>query len=391
MSLARLSFAVLAAQLCFACTSLRTSGEAPDVDGMVPEDPGGSSGAGSTTVMLDAGAGAGGTAGAAMDAEVTPACPDSTEACDGVDNDCDDETDEDASCGGALHCVSSECRTCGRNEHCTAEPPTCQQYTCDLGSYACVLSVLPAAPRAACIGSFGDGVCSSSTCVHCIDNNECEDTPARSHCDSNVCRPCADGCARGVACSEDADCAGDECDATADLCTEDCTGSFAIVNTADLNSVRGCSTISGTLTISDETALGSISLPVLESVGALIAECENKPGLISLSLPRLTSIGTDLTVTACSGLTSLSFPMLSTIGNVWIANHPKLASADFAAVTDINGQLTVGYVNELPFPDTRPLWQAAPLATQSATEIGCNVAGDSNCAACSGRSCTPSL
>ena len=313
-----------------------------------------------------------------------------SELCNDLDDDCDGSTDEMAPCSGSQQCVAGACRECGNDSHCTATAPTCQEYYCELTNYTCTLRPVAANPHTACTGNFGDGVCSNITCVPCIDNSDCND-PNRAYCDNGTsCRPCDGGCGRGKICEEDADCASNNCDATAKVCVEACVGDFTLLNTADYNSLRGCSSISGTLTISENTALGSITLPVLQSAGSITAQCMNKPGLSGLSLPRLMTVTNDLDVDSCPSLTSLDFPMLTSVGDtVFIANHSLLASLDVTSLESIGGQLSVGYVPYLPFPDTRPLWQAASLANQTGTEIGCSLAADTDCANCTGRTCTP--
>ena len=167
--------------------------------------------------------------------------PEVADPCDGVNNDCDGSTDEDASCGGLRCCGAGGCQQCCNNSHCPADHDTCVggTCTCDGGWGSCggTCNCHTGGDERCC----GDG----STCVdlsegecctgaHCplahdscnAGTNECECDDGWTLCGGSDCS-CQTGgmercCGDGTCVDLDSwECCNDsQCDADHDYCNE---------------------------------------------------------------------------------------------------------------------------------------------------------------------------
>ena len=116
-------------------------------------------------------------------------------------------------------------------------------------------------------------------------------------------------------------------------------GSYRILDPADAAAIAGCKTIKRNLTV-DATALTSLSLPLLTTVGGYFAVSGN-PALTSLSLPLLTTIGAYLAggsfeVSDNTALTSLSVPVLMTVATFFtVSGNPALTSLSLPSLATV--------------------------------------------------------
>ncbi len=88
---------------------------------------------------------------------------------------------------------------------------------------------------------------------------------------------------------------------------------------------------SGNITINDNVALTSISLPELASAGDVFIQ--NNVTLTGISLPVLASAG-DITIRSNPALASLSLPMLAS-ASVVISDNPLLTSCTGALIVPV--------------------------------------------------------
>ncbi|MGM0576891.1 MAG: putative metal-binding motif-containing protein [Myxococcota bacterium] len=146
--------------------------------------------------------------------------PEADERCNGVDDDCDGETDEEfvdcpaATCGGdGGGFAAAAAAACEEGVCVTPEPTSCGLYTCDGGG----------AEGEACATSCED----DSTCV------------ASAHCDETS-GECVPDVADGGACLEASDCESGHCEngfccAAGDCCAQpaDCPGAYRAAPTCD--------------------------------------------------------------------------------------------------------------------------------------------------------------
>jgi hypothetical protein len=87
--------------------------------------------------------------------------------------------------------------------------------------------------------------------------------------------------------------------------------------------------------VRDAPKLTSFSMGALTSTKSMITF--SNVGLTSLTLPALTAIGNDLTVTGNASLTSMTFPLLTKVEilNISISNNPVLTTIDMKGVPSI--------------------------------------------------------
>lgn len=124
-----------------------------------------------------------------------------------------------------------------------------------------------------------------------------------------------------------------------------CTGDVSITSVADLDAfaARGCTSLTGTLTISG-TNLTSVSLPLLTSVYSLVVEGNTM--LRAVALPSLTSVTTErycntktmvcyggLVVSDNPALDTLALNALTDAGTVEVSANPVLEGLDLLALT----------------------------------------------------------
>ncbi len=124
------------------------------------------------------------------------------EMCNGVDDDCDGETDEEAECPGESVCIEGNCRwPCGTGEFPCPGGFECKEYVIDgePGRY-CVPSP--------CMDCAEGEVCIDDQCVDLCENVECGENEV---CVQGVCRDCHTlGCPDGHVCHA-SECIPDPC------------------------------------------------------------------------------------------------------------------------------------------------------------------------------------
>jgi hypothetical protein len=104
--------------------------------------------------------------------------------------------------------------------------------------------------------------------------------------------------------------------------------------------------LGGSLTLTGLSAMTSLSLPVLATVGGAIAISGANVGLTTISLPLLATVGSTITVSTCTGLTTLNLPALVTVAGDIAANsgHTALTTVALGTVgvtRDIAGNVTL--------------------------------------------------
>ena len=178
----------------------------------------------------------------------------STEICDGKDNDCDGQIDNNADCGKTAVCLGGQCvPLCAENEYPCSPDRICQGGVCLLA--ACVVNPCPAGQLCDTIGNCYDpcarvtcqtgATCQNGVCKDCYSrgcstgqichNRQCEPDPCQNvHCNSGqYCNngTCVQGCA-SVVCPDGQSCRLGQC--VADPCAEiTCTdGSYCDPATA---------------------------------------------------------------------------------------------------------------------------------------------------------------
>lgn len=141
-------------------------------------------------------------------------------------------------------------------------------------------------------------------------------------------------------------------------------GDLTVINTIDLENLRGFEEITGYLKIDNRptmpnvdalTALAVVGqelevtynggmedvsgLASLESVGRALVFRQN-PSLVAIDLPRLTT-AESLEISDSDDLLSIDLSSLTDIGNVYIDGNNNLASLDLSSLTTVDGNLTL--------------------------------------------------
>ncbi len=138
------------------------------------------------------------------------------EVCNGLDDDCDGETDEQADCPGESVCIEGNCRRpCGQGEFPCPGGFECKDYDIDgeSGRYCVPSPCMDCGPNEACIDDQCVDLCED---VHCDEGQECH---------YGVCQDCTVlGCPEGQVCSGarciDDPCAAADCDFDSEYCSE---------------------------------------------------------------------------------------------------------------------------------------------------------------------------
>ncbi len=138
----------------------------------------------------------------------------SEEICNGLDDDCDGQTDEQAECPGESVCIEGNCRRpCSDGEFPCPGGFECKEYEIEgeTGRYCVPSPCMDCGPNEACI---------DDECVDLCEGVECEEG---EECVYGVCRDCNTlGCPQGQVCYDshciDDPCSGVDCDAQAEYC-----------------------------------------------------------------------------------------------------------------------------------------------------------------------------
>ncbi|CAG8623195.1 14231_t:CDS:2, partial [Ambispora leptoticha] len=113
-----------------------------------------------------------------------------------------------------------------------------------------------------------------------------------------------------------------------------CNGLLQVQTQADLESLRDCSTFTGTISISN-TNLQSLTIPYIQNLRGNI-EIQSNPLLANLSCPYLKN-ATNIVVNNNQGLQSVQFPSLIAASTFNLNNSPLLGSLFFPArLTHVN-------------------------------------------------------
>lgn len=141
-------------------------------------------------------------------------------------------------------------------------------------------------------------------------------------------------------------------------------GPFTITNTMEVKTLDGVTAITGDLNI-NAPGLSSIELPSLTSVGGNL-DMQSNDVLESFSLPALTEVGGFLSVSSNTALTSFDLPKLSKVGGqmdlkdsvltsfhlpelqsvgsgLWVENNNAMTSFDLPKLTTVGDELKVYY------------------------------------------------
>jgi len=115
------------------------------------------------------------------------------ETCDGIDNDCDGNSDDDAQCQAGMRCYQGKCVTCVADSECSQQSSGCQVGYCGTSGHCATRA---AAERAACQISSGSGVCQAGKCVGCISSADCASRSGTPVCQNTQCVTCtpSEGC-----------------------------------------------------------------------------------------------------------------------------------------------------------------------------------------------------
>ena len=115
-------------------------------------------------------------------------------------------------------------------------------------------------------------------------------------------------------------------------------GSYTIRNSLDADWIASITSITGDLVV-DAPGLTSLDLPALTSVGGNLSIYGND-ALTSLDLTALMSVGGDLYI-GSNSLTSLDLTALTSVGGLNIENNVALTSLDLTALTSVEGDLNI--------------------------------------------------
>lgn len=131
---------------------------------------------------------------------------------------------------------------------------------------------------------------------------------------------------------------------------------------------------SGSLTVSYNSTMSSISVPILESMDGTL-NLSGNPLVSSYSFPSLTNIGGACDLSGCAILTSISCPLLVSIGNNLLFSGPMITSVDMPDLETVGGVLDFNGSTSL-----------ASLSLPSLTTIGQNVSA-TGCTSLTSFSC----
>jgi hypothetical protein len=114
-------------------------------------------------------------------------------------------------------------------------------------------------------------------------------------------------------------------------------GSIAIAGNPELASLGGLEQLASSaypITIRSNRALASLSLPALQSAGALTI-ADN--GLSTIAVPALSRVEGELAISNEGSLQALAVPRLATAGSVRIENNRALADVQLSALRELGG------------------------------------------------------
>ena len=140
---------------------------------------------------------------------------------------------------------------------------------------------------------------------------------------------------------DDDDAVVDDDDTAGIECTP-CWGNYNIENSIDLDGVRICESIAGSLWIYYASGLTSLDLPCLTTVGAGL-EIKYTDSLTTIDLPNLTDMGAGLGIYDNATLTSIDMPVLTSVGaGLTIRENDALTSLEgLSSLTSVSVALWI--------------------------------------------------
>ncbi|KAK9452051.1 uncharacterized protein V1518DRAFT_410239 [Limtongia smithiae] len=107
---------------------------------------------------------------------------------------------------------------------------------------------------------------------------------------------------------------------------------YTATSQSDLDAIASCGSLSGSLVISD--TLTSAAIDGISSIGGSLTVSNNSQ-INTISAPALDSIGGAFTLSELTLLTSLNFPRLASVGSIYWVTLPALSTLTFTTgVTD---------------------------------------------------------